>query len=146
MYLRELKKENGSVFIYGSEQFAAAVKRLAEEFIPEKKCIRACVISPPPQHRPGGKKYLCTVKYGLTEKQISCCADYPLSRSLEEAGIPCNIRCMDGECGYCRCRLLCGSVEQRFADGTEHRRLSDKQHGYIHPCCAYPVSDLEIEL
>lgn len=28
--------------------------------------------------------------------------------------------------------------------GADKRRLADKKFGYIHPCCTYPDSDMEI--
>jgi len=51
--------------------------------------------------------------------------------------------CRSGECSYCRVKLKSGKVFH--APGTKLRK-SDLQFGYIHPCMAYPLEDLEILL
>lgn len=49
-----------------------------------------------------------------------------------------------GECGWCHSRLISGDVY--IPEGTEYHRAADKKFGYIHPCCSFPISDLEIEV
>ena len=52
--------------------------------------------------------------------------------------------CRSGQCGWCRSLLLEGEVWQRpQSDGV---RASDKDHGYFHPCSAYPMSDITIKV
>jgi hypothetical protein len=29
---------------------------------------------------------------------------------------------------------------------TDGRRIADAKFGYIHPCCSYPLSDIEIHV
>ncbi|HOW99516.1 MAG TPA: 2Fe-2S iron-sulfur cluster-binding protein, partial [Deltaproteobacteria bacterium] len=62
---------------------------------------------------------------------------------LERAGIVIPALCRSGECSLCRTKLLKGEVFQ--PEGVKLRK-SDIQFGYIHPCMAYPLSDLEIML
>jgi hypothetical protein len=31
-------------------------------------------------------------------------------------------------------------------EALDHRRMADTVAGYIHPCCAYPLGDLSIEV
>ena len=64
--------------------------------------------------------------------------------SLEKAGLAPDSHCRSGACGWCRSLLLEGEVWQRpQSDGV---RMSDKEHGYFHPCSAYPMSDITIQV
>lgn len=65
-------------------------------------------------------------------------------QSLEKNGIAAPAHCRSGECGWCRSHLVKGEV---FCPRqTEHRRAADLNFNYFHPCCSFPMSDLEIEI
>ncbi len=70
-------------------------------------------------------------------------AGEPLMNSMEREGLTVQAICRSGECTVCRTRLLTGEV---FTPGRVHRRWTDVEFGYIHPCMSYPVSDLRIRL
>ena len=90
------------------------------------------------------EKFKITVKYGLDEKVIDALATDTVVVSLEKAGLAPDSHCRSGACGWCRSLLLEGEVWQRpQSDGV---RASDKDYGYFHPCSAYPMSDLVIEV
>lgn len=74
-------------------------------------------------------------------KKIDARAGEPLMNSLERAGILIPASCRSGECSLCRTKLLSGKVFQ--PQGVKLRK-SDRAYGYIHPCVAYPLEDLEI--
>jgi Na+-transporting NADH:ubiquinone oxidoreductase subunit NqrF len=74
-------------------------------------------------------------------KPINAKASEPLMMSLERAGITIPTLCRSGECSLCRTKLLSGKVFQ--PNGVKLRK-SDRQFGYIHPCMAYPLKDIEI--
>lgn len=74
---------------------------------------------------------------------LSVAAGEPLMIGLERHGIVLPALCRSGECSLCRTRLVRGEVFQTA--GTKVR-ASDRKYGYIHPCMAYPVSDLAIDL
>jgi ferredoxin-NADP reductase len=76
-------------------------------------------------------------------KKINARAGEPLMISLEKAGIVIPASCRSGECSLCRTKLLSGKVFQ--PPGAKPRK-SDRFYGYIHPCVAYPLEDLEIML
>lgn len=63
--------------------------------------------------------------------------------ALEKAGIPIHSQCHGGECSICRTKLLDGKILH-----SPHAllRKSDVEHGYIHPCSAFPLSDLTLAL
>ncbi len=76
-------------------------------------------------------------------KTISAPASEPLMISLERAGVAIPALCRSGECSLCRTKLLSGKVYQ--PNGVK-RRKSDRAFGYIHPCMAYPITDIEVLL
>lgn len=88
--------------------------------------------------------YKVTVRIAGKEQTINAMADVSLLRSLEANGIAAPSHCRSGECGWCHSRLVSGEVyTPKSVDG---RREADLIYGYIHPCCAFPLSDLVIEV
>jgi len=84
------------------------------------------------------------VLFGKDEKVVEAKATDTVVVSLEKAGIAPDSHCRSGACGWCRSLLLEGDVWQRpQSDGV---RAADKDMGYFHPCSAYPMSDLTIEV
>ena len=85
-----------------------------------------------------------TVCFGLDKQTIPAKATDTVVVSLEKAGLAPDTHCRSGACGWCRSLLISGKVWQRpQSDGV---RASDKDYGYFHPCSAYPMSDLVIEV
>jgi ferredoxin len=70
-------------------------------------------------------------------------AGEPLMNSMEREGLTVQAICRSGECTVCRTKLVTGKV---FTPSRVHRRWSDVEFGYIHPCMSYPISDLRILL
>ncbi len=70
-------------------------------------------------------------------------AGEPLLNSLERYGLVVPAVCRSGECSACRVRLLAGQVYMPEHTGL---RESDRAHGYIHSCVAYPLQDLQVSL
>ena len=90
------------------------------------------------------KSFTITVKFGFDEKRVYAKATDTVVVSLEKAGIAPDTHCRSGACGWCRSLLLEGEIWQRpQSDGV---RSSDKDYGYFHPCSAYPLSDLVIQV
>ncbi len=75
-------------------------------------------------------------------RAIEVSAGEPLLNSLERNGVYAEASCRSGECSLCRLRLVAGKV---FEPEEARVRRSDRQHGYIHSCVSYPLSDIEIE-
>ena len=91
-----------------------------------------------------GKEFSIKVKQGPQEWNIPASADEPVLVAIERAGIKAPSRCRAGECGWCRSRLLEGTVF--IPQANELRRWADVHYGYIHPCCSFPTSDLTLEI
>ncbi len=76
-------------------------------------------------------------------RPIKARANEPLMNTLERSGLVLPAQCRSGECSLCRTRLLSGRV---FQPSGVKLRQSDQKYGYIHPCMAYPLEDLELML
>lgn len=74
--------------------------------------------------------------------EISASVNDTILASLEKNGINASARCRSGECGWCRAKLASGEVY--IPQSVDGRRLADFDYGYIHPCCTFPLSDIEI--
>ena len=128
--------------------YAFCLNELEKLGIPKRK-IRTEVYGPPKDvtTQPGWPKdvkpadvFTVRIKGGKT---IPAKASEPLMISLERNGVVIPALCRSGECSLCRTKLLSGRVFQ--PEGVRLRK-SDRQFGYIHPCMAYPLTDLEILL
>jgi glycine betaine catabolism B len=128
--------------------YAFCLKELEKLGIPKRK-IRTEVYGPPKDvtTQPGwpadvkpAEVFTVKIKGGTT---IPAKASEPLMISLERNGVVIPALCRSGECSLCRTKLLSGRVFQ--PEGVKLRK-SDRQFSYIHPCMAYPLTDLEILL
>ena len=89
-------------------------------------------------------EFKITVRIAGNEQTITAPADTSILRSLEAAGIAAPAHCRSGECGWCHSKLCSGEVYcPKSVDG---RREADYIYGHIHPCCSFPLSDLDIEV
>lgn len=90
------------------------------------------------------KKYKLKVHIGEKEYDIISKPDESILRTLESNGIAAPAHCRSGECGWCHSQLISGKVyTPKSVDG---RRAADIDFGYIHPCCTFPLSDIEIDV
>lgn len=90
------------------------------------------------------KTYRLKVIIGGKEKEIDCPADTSLLRAMEAAGINAPSDCRSGRCGWCHSQLISGEVY--VPESIDGRRYADKEFGYIHPCCSFPLSDVVIDV
>lgn len=133
-----------SVFIIGEKDFCDKAYRT---FFADNKRF-ASVISYPvnivKEHK-GEKEFKCKVIYRGIESEIVCFEGERLSSAFLRAGIPVEIRCSDGRCGYCRCKLL-GGKTGFLGTENDYSTAADKKYGYIHPCCTTALSDIVVEI
>ncbi|WP_077286725.1 class I ribonucleotide reductase maintenance protein YfaE [Cognaticolwellia aestuarii] len=77
----------------------------------------------------------------VEEREIAFLAeDKNILNTLERENIESHFHCRDGFCGACRCTLKKGTVEY-----SEYP-LAFIGGGEILTCCAYPTSDIVIEI
>lgn len=87
------------------------------------------------------KSYTLTVHIGFDTYTVPADARETILTALERAGLKVPSKCCAGGCGFCHSKLVSGSFS---IAGQDKRRLADAKFGYIHPCCSYPDSDMEL--
>ena len=70
--------------------------------------------------------------------------DDTILQILEKNGISVPARCRSGECGWCHSLLKKGHVF--IPQKMDYRRKADVKYNYIHPCCTFALSDLELDV
>ncbi|MDY4488593.1 MAG: 2Fe-2S iron-sulfur cluster-binding protein [Candidatus Limivicinus sp.] len=91
-----------------------------------------------------GKVFTLTVDIRGEKQTIPCKAEESLLWAMEQAGIKAPSHCRSGECGWCHSRLVSGDVY--IPEDADGRRMADKKFGWIHPCCSFPLSDIELAI
>ena len=139
------------VFLCGPAQMYAFVDKELEKLNLEKKYIRHEMFgefhnpeTQPdyPSDVPETVKITVTIQdktYTVTGKTTDS-----VVQTLEKNGIAAPVRCRSGECGFCHSHLISGKVY--VPKHLEYRRLADYKFGCIHPCCSFPLTDLEINV
>lgn len=70
--------------------------------------------------------------------------DDTILQILEKNGIAVPSRCRSGECGWCHSYLKSGKVF--VPKKMDYRRKADLKYGFIHPCCTFALTNLEIDV
>lgn len=70
--------------------------------------------------------------------------DESLLVAFERGGLVAPSKCRSGECGWCRCKLISGTVY--VPSVNDGRRHSDKETAHVHACCSFPTSDIIVEV
>ncbi len=78
------------------------------------------------------------------KKEVIGNTEETILRSLEKSGIAAPSSCRSGECGFCRAYLKSGEIYA--PKKCENRRNADFKYSFIHLCCSFPLSDIEIEV
>lgn len=99
---------------------------------------------------PGTEQLLPHCSYSLTVHRsgkvdtVPMRGDETVLVSLERAGLYPEARCRSGHCGYCGAELLSGRVfvPARWQESVRTGKSPEK----LHPCCSFPLSDLEISI
>jgi len=140
-----------SVFLCGPQQMYRFVDRELEKLGLERKYIRHELFgefhnprqeADYPADAPDAVKI--TVHIRGEKRTVNGSANDSILQTLERNGIPVPSRCRSGECGWCHSRLMSGKVY--VPKGLDGRRLADHKYGYVHPCCTFPLSDVEIDV
>lgn len=132
-----------SIYICGSYDFCQKMQKEIKNS--NTNCVSVRILNlGVEEETPSHTSHKCKVIHRGNEYIIDCHEGEKLLRALENADIPINARCANGECGYCRSRLIEGTVKQ-LTHMPDRRTASDIKYGYIHPCCVTPESDITIE-
>ena len=145
------ENENYSVFLCGPQQMYEFVDKELEKLSLEKKYIRHEMFGE--FHNPASQSDYPsdipeTVKITVTIQDktyiVKGLSADSVMQTLEKNGISVPARCRSGECGFCHSHLISGKVY--VPKHLEYRRLADYKFGCIHPCCSFPLTDLEINV
>lgn len=85
--------------------------------------------------------FTLTVHIGFETFSVPADARETVLTAMERAGLHVSAKCRAGGCGFCHSKLVSGKFSLA---GADKRRLADAKFGYIHPCCSYPDSDMEL--
>lgn len=139
-----------SIFLCGPEQMYAFVDKELEPFGLERKWIRheGYEIHGPEKF----EGYPATVPETVKITVHMCDETYVVKAdtsdtilvALEKGGVRAPSRCRAGECGWCHSRVISGAYF--IPKGRDYRRAADEDFGYIHPCCTYALTDMELEI
>ena len=145
------ENEEYSIFICGPQQMYNFLDGELGKLNKEKKYIRHEMFgefhnpasqSDYPENVPDEVKITVTIQ-DETYTVVGKTGD-SVMQTLEKNKIAVPARCRSGECGFCHSHLLSGKVYVPKA--LEYRRLADYKFGCIHPCCSFPLTDLEINV
>lgn len=143
--------DNYSVFLCGPQQMYEFVDKELEKLSLEKKYIRHEMFgefhnpSTQPDY-PSGIPETVRITVTIQDKTyiVKGSSSDSVMLTLEKNGISVPARCRSGECGFCHSHLISGKVY--VPKHLEYRRLADYKFGCIHPCCSFPLTDLEINI
>ncbi len=136
--------DQASFFISGPQGLMDHMHKVLGETNIRRKFTRFCIHGDA-QFAPAedsNAEYTLTVHMAGETCKIKASANETILRALEKAGLKPMVKCRSGECGFCRSYLCSGEFE--MVEGADWRRKKDKILGFIHPCCSFPRSDMEI--
>ena len=145
------ENEEYSIFICGPQQMYNFLDSELGKLNKENKYIRHVMFgefhnpasqSDYPENVPDEVKITVTIQ-DETYTVVGKTGD-SVMQTLEKNKIAVPARCRSGECGFCHSHLLSGKVY--VPEALEYRRLADYKFGCIHPCCSFPLTDLEINV
>ena len=145
------KNEPYSVFVCGPQQMYDFVDKELQKLDLPKKYIRHEMFgefrNPASQpDYPAGVPDKIKITVTIQDKTyiiFGSSAD-SVMQTIEKNGLSVPARCRSGECGFCHSHLISGKVY--VPEHLEYRRLADYKFGCIHPCCSFPLTDLEINV
>lgn len=145
------ENEEYSVFLCGPVQMYEFVDKELEKLGLEKKYIRHEMFGEfhNPATRPDypagiPEKVKITVTIQDKTYIIFGNSADSVMQTIEKNGLAVPARCRSGECGFCHSHLISGEVY--VPKHLEYRRLADYKFGCIHPCCSFPLTDIEINV
>ncbi len=136
--------EDTSFYISGPPAMNKTMLSFLEKEGIRRKYIRQYMggDSPFNNQEPSKDTYSITVWCAGESKTIPAASNQTILSALEQAGYHPAVRCRSGRCGFCRSFVVKG--DYRYTDTETGVRWADKELGFIHPCCSYPASDMEL--
>lgn len=135
---------DATVFISGPPAMVKAMKKMLEPLNLKRKSIRVSMNGDSGFNHSfeSEEEYNLTIHMAGETFITKAKANETILVAIEKAGIKPAVYCRSGVCGFCRAMLVKGDF--KLATEETGVRKMDKYFGFIHPCCSYPTSDLEI--
>ena len=147
--IRKYAPSDYSLFICGPEGLYRHMEDVVKELGLPKRLVRREIIgvsgrmvssvSDTPE-----ESYRLSVIQGPYRYETTASSKETLLVAMERAGILAPAKCRSGECGWCRSKILSGTV--CIPPQNDFRRNMDKQTEHIHPCVSFPTSDIVLEV
>ncbi len=145
------ENEAYSVFLCGPQQMYEFVDKELEKLNLPKKYVRHEMFGEfhNPQTQadyPAGIPETVKIKVTIQDETytVEGKSTDSVVQILEKNGIAAPTRCRSGECGFCHSHLISGKIY--VPKHLEYRRLADYKFDCFHPCCSFPLTDLEINV
>ena len=146
--IRRYAADDYSLFICGPEGLYRHMQgQLQSLGLPERRIRREIMAVTADAADASGKEekvFNLHVIQGPHRYDIKASSSESLLVAMERAGINAPTRCRSGECGWCRSLLVSGEVH--IPEQNDRRRQMDRMTGRIHPCCAFPLSDVVLDI
>lgn len=108
-----------------------------------RKYIRLERTGEEPENEGVRSVFRLTVHHRDETFSVDAMSDETVLTALERSGYAMKNMCRLGGCGFCRSRMIAGNYA---ATKYEKLRIADRSYHFFHPCCSYPLSDMEIEV
>jgi glycine betaine catabolism B len=146
-----------SVYLCGPDAFMAESKQyLLDLSVPAEKLLcesftvnspqvsgeaktQHSIIGRPLSHKTGSYR----VRFAKSGKTVTTDGGMTILELAESSGITIDHDCLKGSCGECMVKCLKGNIEM-----TEQAEIADfdRKRGWVYSCCAYPVSNIVLEV
>lgn len=137
----QYRKEETSYFICGPNGLYESMNEILKDLNIPNKYIRHDLYVDYEKAKTDGTFEIHVLTNG-EEKIIYGRGKETVLEALEHSGISAPKHCGVGVCGFCRSKLLGGTV----LTNQKYVTAADKKYKYIHPCATYPLSDITIQL
>lgn len=136
--------DDASFFISGPEGMIRAMKAFLEPLGIKRRRIRVSMSGDSGFNAAAesGEEVVLTVHMAGETFTVQAKKNETVLSALDRAALNPAARCRSGKCGFCRAMVIHG--EFTLAEDETGVRKMDKQMGFIHPCCSYPASDMEL--
>jgi len=133
-----------SIFVSGPEKMVDHIKKSLKPLNIPRRFVRFGMSGDSGfnQNDRANEKVMLTVHYAGEIFSIPAMKNKTILTALEEAKLTPAVHCRTGICGFCRSYVINGEFE--VAIDETGMRARDKELGYLHPCCSYPETDMEI--
>ena len=140
-----------SVFLCGPQAMYNFMDKELEKLSLEKKYIRHEMFgeihsAKTQEGYPGCSKEMVNITVTICDETatVKGSSDDTILQILEKNGIAVPNRCRSGECGWCHTLVKSGTYW--LPKKMDFRRKADSKYNYIHPCCTFPLSDMELDV